>query len=278
MLNALSFDTQKRSTNSFSLQDAQYALESASSAKDFLLLFKLRRAIETSKTNPCYILNALSTTDKYDLTARHVMVRNKKNNMLIGGFRLIQTSGATLFSSESTFDISVLKEDSGKILEMSRMFLLPEHKHKGLLQFVATFVHEYCGLTQSKTIISCQSLNTSASQLAALSARYFARQGLINNKFTCPVSKSCHVPNFQHWYKHFNEQLSKNEIQECSTLLSTGFQESLLMGATVSAIPALDRRTNRIDFLTILDKNDLNKSLWKKSFSPCESSAKLSFS
>lgn len=252
--------------------NSAYKLEAASSAKDFLLMFKLRRAVESTA------LKALSTTDRYDLNARHVIIRNKKTQAIVGGFRMTQMTNSTVFSCESVFNIDRIKAKSLRILEVSRLFLLPEHKHGNLLLQIANFIHEHCCTTDSEIIICNQSLNSGASRNAALIARYFKLNGLMTNDLFCPVDSSFEVPNFQNWYNHFTECLSENEIQECSSLLSTSFQKCLDLGATVSGVPALERASNRIDFLTILHKDDLNKSLWKNSFSHSELLAKSSFS
>lgn len=278
MLSTFSFESSQRPKNLQSIHTSDYILEPARTARNFIRLFQVRRSIETSTSTSANMLNALSTTDKFDLNAQHIIIRSRKSNDIVGGFRLTLLTESSTLSCESIFDISPIKKKSTRLLEVSRLFLLPEHKHRHSLQLIATSIYEFFCLTHSEYIISSQSLNTRASQLAALVARYFASTGKTNLDCSCSVVPKHQVPNFQHWYNHYKENLTENEIQECSPLLSADLKESLNLGAKVSATPALDRSANRIDFLTILDKGDLNKSLWKKSFSRSESSVKLSFS
>ena len=95
--------------------------------------------------------------------------------------------------------------------------------------------------------------------------QYFLSLDLIKNYHQAPPQESYLVPNFDHWKAHFKNQLSQDELAESHSLLPPIFIETLNLGATISGAPALDRQTNRIDFLTILAKDELNRSLWKRS-------------
>ena len=175
------------------------------------------------------------------------------------------------FSCEATFDLKNLKIKDGRILELSQLFVLPEHKHKDLLSLAARFLSNYSLKSRDEYIICAQDIRTDSSRDAALVYRYFQTLGIVEANISCQPKGPSLVSNLGHWVNHFHSRLSQTEIEESLSLLSEAFKETLSLGASVAGLPAWDSQTNHIDFLTILHKEDLNRALWKKSQNLLES-------
>lgn len=292
MLNTLAFETWKRASENLIsiyqlrlnkvlhqqakylafINDSHYEIETVSHVKDLYALLKMRRNLEQSNNKLRIGLSEFALTDNCDVNADHIVIRDVKTKNIVGGFRLLSSPHAKTFFNESIFNLDSLKAACDSILELSRLFLLPEHKHKDLMILVARFLSQYSLLSKSDIIISNQSINSGASRNAALVNQYFNTVGLHNPHIQCSVQQSHHIPNYQHWTAYFKNGLNNLEIAEGAGLLPQIFKDSLNIGVTIAAPPGLDRITNRIDFLTILHKEDLNRALWKKSFSHFESS------
>tara|TARA_B110001454_G_C12723266_1_gene436115 strand:+ start:34520 stop:35422 length:903 start_codon:yes stop_codon:yes gene_type:complete len=256
----------------------RYEIETIQRSTDFYAALKLRRSIEKSNHSLRVGLSDFALTDDFDIQADHVMIRDTKTGTLVGGFRLLSSHHTQSFSNEIVFNIDSIKNQSVAILELSRLFLLPEHNHKGMMAIAARFLSQYSLLAQTDVIISNQSINSGASRSAALVNQYFNSIGLHNSFFKCQVQNHFQIPNYQHWTNYFKSGLNDGELCESAALLPTVFRDSLNIGATIAAPPGFDRTTNRIDFLTILHKEDLNRSLWKQSSPLSELSIAFSYS
>lgn len=298
MLNTIAFETWKRASQNLIsiyqlrlnkvlrqqakylvfINDSQYEIETINHTKDLYVLLKMRRNLEQANNKLRIGLSEFALADDYDVDADHIVIRDTKTKAIVGGFRLLSSFHAKTFFNESIFKLDPIKSRYRNILELSRLFILPEHKHKDLMSLAARFLSQYTLVSKTDVIISNQSINSGASRSAALVNQYFNTVGLHNPYFQCSLHGSHHIPNYQHWTTYFKNGLNDSEISESASLLPSVFKDSLNIGVTIAAPPGFDRTTNRIDFLTILDKEDLNRSLWKKSFSHSELSYASSYS
>lgn len=242
----------------------RYEIETIQRSTDLYTALKLRRDIEKANYNLRIGLSEFALTDDFDIHADHVMIRDTKTGSIVGGFRLLSTPHSQTFYNETIFNIDAIKSNSASILELSRLFLLPEHNHKDLMTLAARFLSHYSMVARTDLIISNQSINSGASRSAALVNQYFNSVGLQSSHFKCQVQTPYQIPNFQHWKNYFRTGLNDNELCESAALIPPVFKDSLNIGVTIAAPPGFDRFTNRIDFLTILHKEDLNRALWKK--------------
>lgn len=296
MLNSLAFETWKRASQNLislyqlrlnrvisqsakhlvALKSGRYEIETIRHPTDLYNSLKIRRDIEKLNHKLRMGLSEFALTDDFDAQADHILVRDTRTNYIVGGFRLLSTSHTSSFFNELIFNIDSIKNASASILELSRSYLLPEHNHPDLVLLAARFLSQYSMLARTDIIISNQSINSGASRSAALMNQYFESAGLKNYQFNCHVQLPYQIPNFQHWKNYFRSELNEKELLESVSLLPSVFKSSLSLGTTIAALPGLDRSTNRIDFLTILHKEDLNRSLWKKSLSRSELSIEFS--
>lgn len=298
MLNTIAFETWKRASQNLIsiyqlrlnkvlrqqakhlvfINDTHYEIETINHTKDLYVLLKMRRHLEQSNNKLRIGLSEFALTDDCDVDADHIVIRETKTKTIVGGFRLLSSLYAKKFFNESIFNLDPIKSKCHNILELSRLFILPEHKHKDLMSLAARFLSQYTLESKADVIISNQSINSGASRSAAMVNQYFNTVGLHNPYFQCSLRSSYDIPNYQHWANYFKNGLNDSELTESAALLPSIFKDSLNIGVTIAAPPGFDRVTNRIDFLTILDKEDLNRSLWKKSFSPFELSCAFSYS
>lgn len=248
-----------------SVKNENYQIETITDSKDLLCALKLRHKLEDRFSDLRFSVPSFIFTDEFDSVAEHILIRNLKNGQIIGGFRLLSSGFTNQLACETKFNLHSLKQQSLKILELSKLFIFPEHKHQDLMILATKFLSEYSLKSSDDVILSIQGINSNSGKSAVLMYQYFLSLDLIKNYYLAPPLEPYLVPNFDHWNTHFKNQLSQDELSEGYSLLPSIFRETLNRGATINGAPALDRQTNRIDFLTILTKDDLNRSLWKKS-------------
>jgi putative hemolysin len=94
--------------------------------------------------------------------------------------------------------------------------------------------------------------------------RFFEEQGRMSEAFSAPPKMMYAMPGFDLSLKNIKLPLSPAEREEAETLLPPLCRAYLKAGAYVGGAPAWDWEFKCIDFLTILRRDDLNKSLWKR--------------
>lgn len=290
MLNTIAFETWKRASQNLIsiyqlrlnkvlhqhakhlvfINDNGYEIDTINHTKDLYTLLKMRRDLEQSNNKLRVGLTEFALTDDYDVDADHIVIRDAKTKKIVGGFRLLSSFHAKKFFNESIFYLESIKSKFGHSLELSRFFLLPEHKHRDLMKLTARFLSHYCLVAKTNVLLCNQSINSGASRCAALVNSYFKTVGLYNPHVMCSLQTAHDIPNYHHWSSHFKDGLTASELIESAALLPSVFKDSLDLGVTIASPPGFDRNTNRIDFLTLLHKEDLNRSLWKTSSSHSE--------
>lgn len=245
--------------NQVFIQSSRYEIETVTEFKDLMHLLNIR------------------ANDSYDTKADHVLIRDKKNMKTIGSLRVLSSHHSEKFSSEEAFDLSDLKQSSFGIIELSRLNLLPEHRHMEVFNLIASYLSQYALKDSAEYLICNQSINSGSSRSAVLAHKYFESMNAAS-PLSLTVKSDFQVPNFEHWKGFLKGPLSKSELEEIEQLLPPILKESLALGANIAEVPSLDKCHNRIDFLTILHKEDLNRALWKKSPSHSELSYAFSYS
>ena len=260
------------------VQNENYIIETVTKTKELFRLLKYRSDHEGFSNDLRLSIPSFTFTDTFDSHAEHILIRDLRSGTIVGGFRLLSSAYAPIFSNDFRFSLNQIKTFTNRILEVSKLFVQPQHKHQDLVALSAQFISEYMLKSRDEILIGTQSINSDSFKSAGLVYRYLQSLQKTNTQYPCSPRQAFQVPNFEHWATHFKDCLSSNEQSESLSLLSPTFKETLSLGATISGAPALDRHTNRIDFLTILAKEDLNRALWKKS--PCytESLSEYSYS
>ncbi|MCK6597950.1 MAG: GNAT family N-acetyltransferase [Bdellovibrionaceae bacterium] len=202
--------------------------------------------------------------DEFDFLCDHLIIIDKKNQKTVGTYRLNCSQFNTQFYSENEFNIDRLKKLPFIKLELGRACIHREYRTGVVISLLWKGIGEYMNKTNSDLLFGCASIKTNSPREAALLYRLFYEQNRLKPEFFAPPSIKFNMPQLDLWIQRFNTPLSEEEKLEAQKLIPPLFRAYLKIGAYVGGSPAWDPDFKCIDFLTILNKEDLNKSLWKK--------------
>ncbi len=94
--------------------------------------------------------------------------------------------------------------------------------------------------------------------------RYFLEENRIAPQFFAPPTLEYTMPNLNFWIPSFQNPLSLAERAEAELLIPGLCRSYLNLGAFIGGEPAYDKDYKCIDFLTILQKSEVRKHLWKR--------------
>lgn len=114
--------------------------------------------------------------DDFDAVCEHLLVRETKNNRVVGCTRLLSSEGAERlghFYSESEFDLGVIPSLPGRLLELGRTCVSHECRHGSVIAVLWSGVAHYIQQHQIDYLFGCASvpLGESDCQAAAIMNR-----------------------------------------------------------------------------------------------------------
>jgi len=103
--------------------------------------------------------------DQFDNYCDHLLVIDydlpKETGQVVGTYRLLRRSAIAeigKFYSESEFDVSAIKKESGEILELGRSCVDENHRNRSVMQLLWRGIGTYVALHDIKLMFGCASL------------------------------------------------------------------------------------------------------------------------
>lgn len=189
--------------------------------------------------------------DPFDLQCQHLMVIEEATDHVIGTYRL-QVSDSALaargFYSDQEFDLSKLPDAvRNDAVELGRACILREHREKRVLFLLWTGLANYILWNKKRYFFGCSSL-TSQDPNEGLSAYHqLLESGDVWREFAVPPRAGWEC------------ELSDKPLEPRHVKIPPLFAIYLRYGAKVCGPPAIDREFKTIDFLTLLDLNNVDE-------------------
>jgi putative hemolysin len=187
--------------------------------------------------------------DPYDEVCDHLVVKDTRTNEIVGTYRLQTgtTAKARLgYYSEQEFDFAPFESKRTQIIELGRACVHADHRNLAVLGLLWKGIAAYAREHSARYLIGCSSLtsqdpSTGAAMFLDLERNYLAPpewRTLPQPMYRCPLENPA-------------ERLPKVP----KLLLAY-----LSIGARICSPPAIDREFKTIDFLTLLDLDDLPRN------------------
>ncbi|MFZ4403689.1 MAG: GNAT family N-acetyltransferase [Pseudobdellovibrionaceae bacterium] len=202
--------------------------------------------------------------DEFDVLCDHLVIREKRTQAIVGTYRLNCSLFSDQFYSGNEFHLKQILKAQGTKIELGRACIHKDYRRGVVISLLWRGIAEYMAATQAQILFGCASVKTSSPREAALLYKYFEEKKLLNPSFFAPPTLKYTMPNLSLWIQNHKAPLTDEEIKEVEVILPPLFRTYLKIGATVTGEPAWDAEFKCIDFLTILNREDLNKVLWKK--------------
>lgn len=202
--------------------------------------------------------------DEFDFHCDHLILTHSKVSGPIGTFRLSCGDQSSSFASAKAFNLERILSLPGLKTEVGRVCLRRDYRNDVAISLLWRGVSEYMTATRSQYVFGGSSLQTKNPREAALLYRHLFESGRMDARFFAPPNRAFSMPDLDLWIRYFRSPLTESEKSEIADILPTVFRSYLQAGAYVGGEPAWDDEFKCIDFLTVLHREDLNRSLWKR--------------
>lgn len=202
--------------------------------------------------------------DEYDFLCDHLIIIDEKNFEVVGTYRLNCSAFSSNFYSSREFNLDRILAQEGIKTELGRACIHRLYRRGVVISLLWKGISEYMRKSRSQILFGCASFQVRTPRQAALLNRYFFEEKKYAPEYFSPPTLAYKMPDFEPWALHFKKTLSQEERAEAEQLIPALCRAYLKMGAFLGGEPAWDEEFRCIDFLTILHREDLNRSLWSK--------------
>ncbi len=202
--------------------------------------------------------------DHLDLLCDHLIIFDKRQDRIIGTYRLNCTRYNQSFYSAGEFHMERLLLEPGVKLEMGRACISREYRNGAVIALLWRGIAEYLSQTESKMIFGCASVKTIDVFESALLLDYLESTGNVDKVFTATPTKKYRFAGFAEALQYVRSAPEKFQRDSVAESLPTLFTSYLRAGAKICGEPAYDRDFQCIDFLTVLKLENMNPLFLRK--------------
>ncbi len=227
---------------------ARYQLRLARDRADLLAAQTLRFLVFNLELNEG--LEASYATcrdaDPFDEVCDHLVVEDRATGDIVGTYRVQTGTMAAAhrgFYSAGEFDFSPLASFGAQLVELGRACVHSQHRNVGVLSLLWQGVVHYARERGGRYLVGCSSLPTVDPAVGAGAYSQLMRIHLAPEPWRTRPLPAFHCP---------LDQIAVEPVR-LPRLLSGYFS----LGAKICGPPALDREFRTIDFLTVMDLEEL---------------------
>ncbi len=202
--------------------------------------------------------------DEYDFMCDHLIITEKRTDRIVGTYRLNCSAHSDQFYSAREFNLTRIMAQPGVKLELGRACIHKDFRRGLVISLLWRGIAEYMAATNAQILFGCASIKTQNPREAALLYHSFAEQQRFTAEYFAPPTLVYTMPGLNLWIKNVTGPLTEAEKLEARALIPPLCRAYLKIGAYLGGEPAWDEEFKCIDFLTILHREDLNRTLWKK--------------
>lgn len=240
-----------------------YRLQMANTKEQVLECFKLRHEVFVEEMAGRKTKSRLDY-DKYDNFCDHLIIVHASTNKIVGTYRMNFSETSDIFYTESEFDIeNWIENQSESFIELGRACIQKDHRRGIVITLLWRGIAEYMNIMGANNLIGCSSVKVTDARSAALIYKYFEFQRALSENIFIPKEKY-QMKDFLFWLMVFTKGLSESQIVEAEEKIPSLLKSYIKSGAKVASYPAYDRDFNCIDFVTILNRNELDSKLARK--------------
>jgi putative hemolysin len=193
-------------------------------------------------------------TDQFDRVCSHIIVTDERDGQVIGTYRLQTGASAARrlgYYSEREFDFSPYRILRDEMVELGRACIHPGHRKYEVLMLLWKAIVQYAVDHKARYMIGCSSLT---SQETAYGSAVYNRlkASLVSEPLRTVPTPACAFK---------LEESSELEESVADARPPKLLRTYLALGAKICGPPAFDREFKTIDFLTLMDLNNLTPAI-----------------
>ena len=233
---------------------ASYRVRLASSDADRLAAFRLRFLVFNLELNEG-LDTAHATgydTDEFDAVCDHLIVEHPGSGKVVGTYRLQTGAVASAnagYYSEREFDFTPYKRLGDSVIELGRACVHRDHRSSEVLYLLWRGIAKYAMHHGGRYLIGCSSL-TSQDPAHGTAVYGAMREHLVESPLRTVPQAAFVMPLMP----------SQNASDKIPKLL----RAYLAVGAKICGPPAIDPEFKTIDFLTLMDLEELHPRVYAR--------------
>lgn len=188
--------------------------------------------------------------DQYDQNCHHLMVIHRESNTVVGTYRLqtsVMAQQCAGFYTDSEFDLSALPDELvDRSVETGRACVAADHRNGRVINMLWKGLASYVCWNRKTVLFGCCSLTSQSPHVARHTYDFLSQGGFLH-----PTYRIQPRPDYVAYGPDFVPDV------DVTVKLPALFAGYLKLRAKVTGPPALDRMFKTIDFLTLMDLNDL---------------------
>jgi len=190
--------------------------------------------------------------DEFDFSADHLLIINKRQNEVVGTYRLMSSRFTNNFYSATEFELEDFLRLPGVKLEMGRACIRQDYRDGNTIDLLWKGLARYAFATKADILFGCASLKTEDPLIASRVYKTLRENEQWSDDYRIRATWDYQFPGFS---MNGTEPLTPGERRELIPPLLRSYMHA---GALVHGWPALDRDFACTDLLTILDWKNLN--------------------
>lgn len=241
----------------------RFTIRTISSIDELKVAFALRYQVFQVEMIGSQILSG-EDNDEFDEHSDHLAIYDSKSDLMIATCRLNCSLFSNKFYSEQEFNCASLINLPETKLEIGRVCVHRDYRRSIVIMLLWRAIAEYMEKTESRFLFGCGSVATLDSKDAVILYRYLVEEGKVRTKFDIVPSAKYQSASFDRLILDYNRSLTSRERSLAESLLPSLCRSYFDIGCFTPATPAFDRDFKCIDFLTILDINELSPQMRRK--------------
>ena len=202
--------------------------------------------------------------DSFDRRCDHLLIIDRRNNLLIGTYRLQSSLHTKKWYTATEFHMKEINKLPGNKLELGRACVHKDYRNGLTIALLWEGIHAYMLASKTKYMFGCSSIKTMDKDEIKSIYFYLKQNGHITDDHKVRPKGKFKVPGLHRFVRknpHIHGEISFSEFKD---KIPTLLQTYLKVGAKVCGIPAIDRSFKCIDFLTLLDVDNIEKAYTRK--------------
>ncbi len=244
---------------SVQIETDDYIIKTAENARELIKALELRHEIFIEEWQGLKSDSGLDV-DEYDFMGDHLLIISKKDNEVIGAYRLLCSRFTESFYSEHEFEMACFLKWPGVKLELGRACIRADHRTGTAIDLLWKGLAAYIKVSRARFLFGCASVRETNPESVARLMRYIESQGGWNLEHQVWPTREYRMLGFS---LAMAEPLLPSEAKK---MLPALLRTYLHAGAHVFGYPALDREFQCVDLFTVLDVQGMNARFSERYF------------
>ena len=241
------------------IKHSKFQVKTVSSVDEFLEVLRLRYQVFHREGLKKKIAVGIDL-DRLDFVCDHLIIKDMRENRIVGTYRLISSIFSDEFYSQNEFHLGGFLHQPGIKLELGRACTHKDYRNGITIALLWKGLGEYIQKTKAKYLFGCASVKLTDTAVIGWLTNHLRTEGHLIDDFGITPTPLFRVPSNEGELPSLKLEYFNSWKEHIPSLLHA----YLRAGAKIYGEPALDKEYECIDYLTVLDTTKLQGAYEKR--------------